>query len=55
MFLKLLAIINGTVAEIGYPAANEIAAMFLIPFWNLETKDDGSTFKTASGRIDPSE
>ena len=55
MFLKLLAMINGTVAAIGYPADNERAAMFLIPLWNLEIKDDGSTFKTDSGRIAPSE
>ena len=42
MFLKLFAMMIGTVASIGYPAEREIPAMFLIPSWNLERIELGS-------------
>ena len=53
MFLNELAIINGTVASIGYPAANDKPAKFLIPLCNLTNNDAGSMFMTLSGRIAP--
>ena len=54
IFLKLLAMIRGTVASIGYPDERESPARFLIPFWNLPTSDEGSILITSSGKIAPS-
>ncbi len=54
MFLNELAIINGIVASIGYPAANDNPAKFLTPVWNFVNNEDGSMFMTLVGRIAPS-
>ncbi len=54
IFLNELAMINGIVASIGYPEANDKPAKFLIPLWNLVNNDAGSMFITFSGRMAPS-
>jgi hypothetical protein len=53
MFLRPFAIMSGTVASIGYPAARERPAMFRTPSWIFSRREAGLKLMTYSGRIDP--